>query len=98
MEVLKISSVIFFIIGLRSPKYFKNKQPLLFVSVIMAVLLFYIGLGWEMLSFIINGRIKIFSIGFFCFNLAAFFMGVWLTSMFHELVVELRAQMPNETV
>ncbi|AHL30086.1 uncharacterized protein Eint_040085 [Encephalitozoon intestinalis ATCC 50506] len=86
MEVLKITSTCLFVVGLGVPKYFRNKALVLFVSTFMAVALFYIGFGKEILNFIINRNIGVLSIGFACFNLAALFMGCWLSCIIHETI------------
>ncbi|AHL28917.1 hypothetical protein EHEL_040075 [Encephalitozoon hellem ATCC 50504] len=91
MDVLKVTSTYLFILGLGVPKHFKNKALMLFTSTLMAVAFFYIGFGYEILNFIVNGNIRILSVGFVCFNLTAFFAGVWISCMVHEVVMSFRS-------
>lgn len=88
MEALKITSTLFFILGLGLPKYFKNRACLLFASAALAVVSFYIGLGHEVLSFIVDRKIKVFSTGFVCFNLTALFTGSWISCMVCEFLMD----------
>lgn len=91
METLKICATVLLIVGLGIPRRVRNKAPLLFVSAVLSVVLFYIGLGREFLNLIVDGSVKVFSIGFVCFNLMALFFGCWIACMAHELLDAFRS-------
>lgn len=86
MTVLRITSTCLFVAGIVAPARLKHRSWVLLASALLAVSLFYIGLGDSALHVAVSGNIRVLSTGFGCFNLSAFFAGCWLSCMGHEVL------------
>ena len=86
MTVLRIASTCFFVAGVVASGRIRHKAPALLVSALLALSLFYAGLGHSALDLAVCGSVRVLSTGFACFNLSAFFAGCWLSCMGHEVL------------